>query len=472
MHSIINYLQQHQKTIDFDKSLNDMEHKIMSTVSRKRQSTENSEEIQIGDTVAVLVPQWNKWVRGNLKEMPSNGSLYVWAIDYGVPIVSKASNVIKLPTAYIRMNMKYPRIHLGGLIDCVPAESEYDYQKDGIIVSEKPIWSEKAIEIGRTAIDSAIQVKFENVKEFKLMDRSHHFGHLKCQKADGTWTHLNKCLSNALAAKITTDDWIRTVCGLESIRIPEWKSFNGNPLNVINLVVETTSDADRNEASNQSIEDSTVAENTNVNSNVNENNVAENQVTENQIDKKKQLVESTSGKKRATANSGSSPNARPSGTRKSYGPFRGGQFIRSNQYPMKGINTNMYMNRSFSQMRISNGGIRWPNPRDRSYHNGRIPSKWEQEYFESCIGKSDNPTEKHSSASSSAAEDSNDESNDNQNKTEMKQENPNKSNETTNDQEMKNATTVASEVIDSAIDAGAAAANANSTQSNGDKNTA
>lgn len=103
-----------------------MEQKIFGTVCKKMQSMDNSDVIEIGDTVAVLLPLWNKWVRGQLKEVDaSNGSRYVWLPDYGVPIISKPSELVKLPTAYAKMNMKIPRIHVGGLIDCVPAEGNY-----------------------------------------------------------------------------------------------------------------------------------------------------------------------------------------------------------------------------------------------------------------------------------------------------------------------------------------------------------
>lgn len=424
----------------FDKPLHEMEQKIYGTVCKKLHSTENSDEIEIDDTVAVMMSHWNRWVRGQLKEVTSDGNFLVWAIDYGVPIISKSSHVIKLPPKYTTMNVRCPRIHIGGLMNCIPAEGTYDFQTDNMIAKETSAWSKKAIEIGQTAIGCAIQMKFECSKEFTLMNRVHRFGHLACQKPDGTWTDLTKCLSNAFVTKITTDDCFQTnVHQMESIRQAEWKTDDEIPIPLdIKIVVikpmkpkKMANDIDEPKTPDQSIDS--------------------NPVTENKVNKK-------------------------SGTSKSFGPFQAGPQTRPymNQYP-----PGMKSNRGFDQMRRGGPRNRWSNSRDYSHNGGRSPAQWEQEYFESCFRK---PTQKNepSSGSSSAAEDSNDDNHDEQttvnNENETKQEDPNKSNEIETNghestDEMKNDTAAAVTAIVTAT-AAVDIVDDNSTNGNDEKNTA
>lgn len=53
---------------------------------------------------------------------------------------------------------------------------------------------------------------------------------MKCQKPDGSWVDLDKCLSNACVAKITTENWSSCIQRFEFVRQSEWKSFDGTPL--------------------------------------------------------------------------------------------------------------------------------------------------------------------------------------------------------------------------------------------------
>lgn len=393
------------KKTGFDKSLHEMEHKIHGSVFKKLNSTENSELPEIGDTVAVFISHWNRWVRGQLKEVSSDGVFFVWAVDYGVPIVSKSSEVVKIPAVYTNMNANYPRIHVGGLINCVPAEGEYDFETDNMVAQEKLIWSNKAIKIAQEAIDRAIQMKFENSLEFKPINRRevHRFGHLTCQKSDGTWTDLTKCLSNAFVAKITTDDWFNTnAYQMSSIQQPEWKTNDeiSIPFNIKIAVFKhilrpTTNDSNHNDTpphtSNQSIEGDSMAESAGADKNV----TNDNEVAKNKVHKKPSAP-------KCYAPLPSVPQARP--------------FMF--QYPR-----GMKINRGFFPMqrggygysKVGYGNFRL-NSRDRSYHHGgRVPDPSEQEYFESCIGqKPTKPTKNHASSdASSEDEDTNVENHDN-----------------------------------------------------------
>lgn len=239
--------------LGFDKPLRDMEKKIQGTIEKKMQSPEENEEIEIGDIVSAIVPFWHKWIRVQIKEKDKNGFYSVWAIDYGVPMISKPSQIIKLPPMYAKMNMKNPRIHLGGLRNCIPAETIYDLEKNNNVLIEKSNWTVKSIEIAQKLISNAIQLQFEDVVELVSMNRPHSFGTLKVQKPDGSWIDLNQCLATALVAKTSNDNWKAQVHRFESIRQDEWKTMDGKHLE-INFVVlpGTTKKFENDIASNQS----------------------------------------------------------------------------------------------------------------------------------------------------------------------------------------------------------------------------
>lgn len=249
----------------FDKQLHDMEIKLHYTVRdrlKANKSTNEPDELNVGDIIAANVPFWDKWVRAQIKEIAENGLFYVWTIDYGVPLVLKSSQIVKIQPIYAKMNTKYPRIFVGGLIDCIPAESSYDLINDAKIVTDLPNWSTKAIEMVKTAISSTNCLKFEKTKEISLMNRMHRFGHLKCQRSDGSWIDLNTSLTNALFAKSYTNGFSTQIDRLDSIRQIEWKNDAGIPFSVsFNILPEQFKekcllnvDNNRNDLDNQSNE--------------------------------------------------------------------------------------------------------------------------------------------------------------------------------------------------------------------------
>lgn len=219
-----------------------MEFKIKGSVAKKQQSTdEDGDDIKIGDILAVFIPNWNKWVRGKIKARDINGSYYVWAMDYGIPVIAKPSHVVKLPPIYAKMNSKCHRVRLAGLINCVPCESTYDIEKDNNVLLEKSNWSEKALEIAQNFIGKSSYLKFDGTAEVVVMDERYIFGQLKAKKSDGTWIDLAKCLSNALVAKITTDDWRSHIHRLDSINQKIWRTPGGVPLQMHQVILPIAS---------------------------------------------------------------------------------------------------------------------------------------------------------------------------------------------------------------------------------------
>ncbi|XP_055316972.1 putative uncharacterized protein DDB_G0286901 [Sitodiplosis mosellana] len=231
----------------FDKQLEEMEVKIKGSVNKRMQPPDGPEDIQIGDLVAVLMPDFNKWIRGVIKAKDETGLVYVWAVDYGVPLVSNSTQICKLPAIYAKMNVKFQRVHLGGLVNCVPAESSYDFEKDSVIMREQSNWSMNAIEIAQSVVGRAVHLKFDKVEDVRLPNGSHLFGHLKVQKADGSWNDLTTCLSNALVAKVTNDTWATHAHRLDTINQKEWLTMNGSPLQAMIVVSPTSAEKIANE---------------------------------------------------------------------------------------------------------------------------------------------------------------------------------------------------------------------------------
>lgn len=233
----------------FDKQLDEMEVKIKGSVCRRMQSSDEPEEFGIGDVVAVLMLDMNKWIRGLIKAKDETDLFYVWAVDYGVPLVSTRMQICKLSLIYVKMNAKFQRIHLGGLVNCVPAKQEYDIEKDCNVLVEQSDWSTKAFEIAQSVIGRAVQLKFDKVEEVRMQNDSHLFGHLKILKADGSWNDLANCLSNALEAKAINDTWATHAYRLVTINQKEWLTMNGlQPLQAVFVAAPTSVERVANDA--------------------------------------------------------------------------------------------------------------------------------------------------------------------------------------------------------------------------------
>lgn len=193
------------------------------------------------------MPDFNKWIRVVVKAKDENGLAYVWAVDYGVPVISNVMNMIKLPSIYVKMNVKYQRVFLGGLINCVPAESSYDIEEDVTVFREQTNWSTNSIVIAQSVIGRAISLEFEQIEEVNLPNGSHLFGHLKIQKADGSLIDLSACLCKALIAKTTNDTWSTHAHRLDTINQKEWVTMNGVLLRAMITVTPTSIEQIANE---------------------------------------------------------------------------------------------------------------------------------------------------------------------------------------------------------------------------------
>lgn len=214
-----------------------MEVKIKGTVAKKTQSSDTLEEIEVGDVVGVFMNDWNKWIRGTVKEKHQHGWAHLWANDYGIPIIARVKQLVKLPAVYTKMNAKYQRIHVGGLINLLPAELTYDYDANSMVIREQTQWPTKAIEISQDIIGRAIQLRFDKMDDIKMANDTHNFGQLVVQKTDGKWIALSECLLASQMAKLIIDNWNNHAQRLDTINQKEWKAIDGNNLKTYMVVV-------------------------------------------------------------------------------------------------------------------------------------------------------------------------------------------------------------------------------------------
>lgn len=227
--------------LDFDQ-VEPLEHFIKKEVMKYKNLLDRLElrEPVIGDVVAVLNTNWQKWVRGEIKFKDENGLFYVWAVDYGVPMISNPRHVMKMTPEFSKFS-HVKRIYLGGIINCVPSELKYDFEKNAKIMHKKSSWSSESLEIAQKFISTAVELKFDVVSETSVMKKKHEFGHLKARMLDGTLIYLANRLSTASVAEIITDDWYWKIFRLDTIHQETWKTINGVPLAVQQVVLPISS---------------------------------------------------------------------------------------------------------------------------------------------------------------------------------------------------------------------------------------
>lgn len=159
---------------------------------------EGKEKLLISEVVAVFVPDWHKYIRAAIKKKHDDECYCVWAIDYGVPILSHISNIAKLPRKFTGMQLNNKRIHVGGIENCVPAQTKYDINTGGIIKEKLSNWSPDAVELTKKLVNQAIKLEFEHVENLAEHKRPHFFGRLMMQRQDGEMVNVLKCLLESL----------------------------------------------------------------------------------------------------------------------------------------------------------------------------------------------------------------------------------------------------------------------------------
>lgn len=126
---------------------------------------------QVGDIVAVFIPTWDKWIRGQVERDDVDGNVLVWAIDYGLPVLSKRKRI--MPLSMELANDPLRVVFVGGVVNSVPSKPTYVLNK-GPVPTETQDWSENVIRNFEDIIKQSAVIEFDPV----VQDGGHTFGHL------------------------------------------------------------------------------------------------------------------------------------------------------------------------------------------------------------------------------------------------------------------------------------------------------
>lgn len=200
------------------------------------QSSEDSKNVAKGklkmtSVAAVFVPDWNKYVRGVIRRKEKDDQFCVWAMDYGVPMLVKASNIVQLPLSFKGKTLKNKRIFMGGIENCLPAESTYDIDTACSVKVQLSNWAPKAIELTQKILNQSVKLDFEHVDEITVSDsRTHYFGRLMMQRQDGHMVNVVKCLLDMNMATLFNGDFKSELLKIESLYQPVYHTIDGHIL--------------------------------------------------------------------------------------------------------------------------------------------------------------------------------------------------------------------------------------------------
>lgn len=196
--------------------------------------------LKVGNVVAVYLPDWNKTIRASVKKLYNEdiGKMSVWAIDYGYPLLVDPQNVRRLPNSFSGMHKDTPRILVGGIENCLPAEMVYDIETQTSTKVRTTKWSAKAIELAQDVLSRAIKVEFEHVEMMKPRHKPHWFGRLMIQRqSDGQMFDLVKVLMDMKCAMLVSNNFKVELTTVETLEQQVYMSTK-NELLTTELIVQ------------------------------------------------------------------------------------------------------------------------------------------------------------------------------------------------------------------------------------------
>lgn len=234
----------------YNEELDKLEKKLEATAKQKfaesKMEASPEKKIRMSDVVAVFVLDWHKYVRASVKKKERDDLYCVWAIDYGVPMIAHASNIVLLPSSFNGMQFKNgTRIHLGGMEHCLPAEKQFNMAKESSDKQKLMNWSPQAIELVQNILNQAVKLEFEHVQNLMPIKRSHYFGRLMMQRpSDGQMMNVVKSLLEMNMAVLAEQEFKAELTSIESLNQRIMFSVNNELLDVQMLVlpVKTVSD--------------------------------------------------------------------------------------------------------------------------------------------------------------------------------------------------------------------------------------
>lgn len=225
-------------SIELDEDLEEIERKIRNIVKSAKAASKktNAEDIVVSRIVGFFVSDWNKWIRCVVKAKDTNGTFYLWAPDYGLPFTGKESQIIAIPLSFQGMTIKY-KVHLGGLIDCVPAEMAFDISTGNIETKISKSWSTTGSEKLGEILKMSLALEFKDIHTHYPMKKPHFFGRLMIQLVNGSWYNATKGLLNLQCAVVSHDHWDDILKKHDSYHQEIWRTKDGTPLSYATTVI-------------------------------------------------------------------------------------------------------------------------------------------------------------------------------------------------------------------------------------------
>lgn len=190
-------------------------------------------KIRLSEVVAVFVPGWHKYIRAAVKKRDGDDLYYVWAIDYGVPMMVHATNIVKLQAAFSGMKLTRKRVHLGGMENCLPAEKQFNIANECSDKRKLLNWTPQAIDLVQKLLSQAIKLEFEHIEDLLIQKRPHYFGRLMMQRpSDGQMINVVKSLLEMNMAVLAEREFKIELKSIESLNQSIIFSANNELLDV------------------------------------------------------------------------------------------------------------------------------------------------------------------------------------------------------------------------------------------------
>lgn len=216
----------------------DLELKIFKQfIDNRKSGKKNKRNFDVGDRVAVFLPESNKWIRASIQTIDQR-DFNCWAIDYGRPIKTTIYRIKRLTKELAYFNLPNFEIKLGGLINCIPAKEYFNSGSMELEIRLESEWSSNAIQVVKDIINQSPMQQLKNVEIINLDSLNeqrpkHHFGELFAKTKKGEMINVTDVLlklGECLTTKNTNDDFKNHLTQINTLKQPIWTDTKNKQL--------------------------------------------------------------------------------------------------------------------------------------------------------------------------------------------------------------------------------------------------
>lgn len=174
------------------------------------------------DEVAVLIPEWDKWVRAHVvcpAKDNNSDKFMLWTIDYALPVFASKKRIVVLPP-HLHDDLRV--VHAGGLADCVPSELVFCSQTLGPTQKMVKKWSDLAISTFRTLWKKSVLIDFTPVYQ----KGARKFGSLKFYDENGGKSALD--ILQRINCAQESFDFLNDLANIDTFNDRMWTDQNGD----------------------------------------------------------------------------------------------------------------------------------------------------------------------------------------------------------------------------------------------------